>query len=78
MFSCPRCRKPLARTQTRHGLFFVCPQCQGRAVGLAVVRKILLDHGGDVTVSSRPGEGATFTLELPMSSPAADRNLAGS
>ena len=40
MFSCPRCKNRLARTQTRDGLFFVCPNCRGRAVGLSVVRKL--------------------------------------
>ncbi len=38
MFSCPRCKNRLVRTQTSDGLFFVCPNCQGRAVGLSVVR----------------------------------------
>ena len=32
------------RTQTPDGLFFVCPNCQGRAVGLSIVRK-LKRHG---------------------------------
>ncbi len=40
MFSCPRCNRSLVRTQTPGGILFVCPDCQGRAVGLAVVRKL--------------------------------------
>jgi len=40
MFSCPRCKNRLVRTQTPDGLFFVCPSCQGRAAGLSVVRKL--------------------------------------
>ena len=40
MFSCPRCKNRLVRTQTPDGLFFVCPNCRGRAVGLSVVRKL--------------------------------------
>ncbi|MCI4673932.1 sensor histidine kinase [Candidatus Mycolicibacterium alkanivorans] len=39
-------------------------------IGLALVREIANAHGGDVTVTSTPGEGSTFTLTLP----AAHRN----
>lgn len=41
---------------------------KGRAsygIGLALVREIAQAHDGDVTVSSSPGRGATFTLTLP-------------
>ncbi|BAS28747.1 sensor histidine kinase [Limnochorda pilosa] len=38
----------------------------GSGLGLAVVKHIALAHGGDVSVQSRPGEGATFTLTLPL------------
>lgn len=34
-------------------------------IGLALVREIAHAHGGDVTVASTPGQGATFTLTLP-------------
>jgi signal transduction histidine kinase len=34
-------------------------------IGLALVREIAQVHGGDITVTSTPGEGATFTLTLP-------------
>lgn len=34
-------------------------------IGLALVREIAHAHGGDVTVTSVPDEGATFTLSLP-------------
>ncbi|MEN8151163.1 MAG: ATP-binding protein, partial [Planctomycetota bacterium] len=45
---------------------FITRKVGGTGLGLAVVRKILLDHGGDVKVRSRPGEGATFMIELPL------------
>ena len=34
-------------------------------IGLALVREIAQAHGGNVTVTSTPGEGATFSLTLP-------------
>jgi membrane associated rhomboid family serine protease len=40
MFQCPRCKNRLVRTKTPDGFFFVCPNCQGRAVGLSIVRKL--------------------------------------
>jgi two-component system, OmpR family, sensor kinase len=39
---------------------------RGAGLGLAVVRAIARAHGGDVSVESRPGEGARFTLRLPV------------
>ncbi len=38
---------------------------RGTGLGLAVARKIVREHDGDITVTSTPGEGATFTVSLP-------------
>ena len=38
---------------------------EGAGLGLAIVRAIAEAHDGRVTLDSRPGDGATFTLELP-------------
>ncbi len=38
----------------------------GMGLGLPVGRKVVLEHGGDIEVSSAPGEGATFTVRLPQ------------
>lgn len=40
---------------------------EGSGVGLALVRGIARAHGGDATVASEIGQGATFTLRLPRS-----------
>ena len=38
---------------------------RGTGLGLPVSRKILREHGGDILVSSQPGNGARFTLRWP-------------
>jgi PAS domain S-box-containing protein len=39
---------------------------RGTGLGLAIVKAALDAHGGTVSVKSRPGEGSTFRIELPM------------
>jgi signal transduction histidine kinase len=39
---------------------------QGSGLGLSIARSIALAHGGEVTVTSRPGEGSTFRVLLPV------------
>jgi signal transduction histidine kinase len=41
---------------------------RGTGLGLAVSRKILREHGGDVLVQSTPGKGSKFILRLPVKS----------
>ena len=37
----------------------------GTGLGLAIVKHLARSHGGEVTVTSRLGEGTEFTIELP-------------
>ncbi len=39
---------------------------RGSGIGLALVQHIARAHGGDVSVTSTPGDGATFQLWLPI------------
>ncbi|MFO0879242.1 MAG: ATP-binding protein [Gemmataceae bacterium] len=50
---------------------------RGTGLGLAVSRKILREHGGDITVQSQIGVGSTFTLRLPTRGHLADPQLTG-
>jgi signal transduction histidine kinase len=39
---------------------------RGLGLGLSLVKAIVEAHGGSVTVRSAPGQGATFTVRLPI------------
>jgi two-component system sensor histidine kinase PilS (NtrC family) len=45
---------------------FYSTKDKGSGFGLALVQRIVQDHEGEITVRSRPGEGATFTVRLPL------------
>ena len=42
---------------------------KGTGLGLAVSRKILREHGGDILLQSQLGKGSKFILRLPLKSP---------
>lgn len=44
--------------------FFSTKGQKGTGLGLAVTRKIIREHGGDLQLTSSPGEGTTFTITL--------------
>lgn len=47
-------------------LFVSTKGAKGTGLGLTVSRKILREHGGDITATSSPGRGSRFLLEFPL------------
>lgn len=48
---------------------FVTSKMRGTGLGLAVSRRIVLEHGGALLATNRESKGAIFTVELPYSTP---------
>ena len=45
----------------------------GTGIGLSIVEQIITQHGGNIEVMSRPGQGSRFTMVLPATVAAAER-----
>lgn len=45
---------------------------QGSGIGLSIVKEFVQMHGGVIKVESAPGQGSTFTVELPCKKTAAN------
>lgn len=54
---------PPDRIKSLFNLFESTKGSRGTGIGLAVSRKIIREHGGDILVESAPGQGARFILE---------------
>lgn len=46
--------------------FTTKPGTKGTGLGLALCKKIILEHGGDISVRSVVGEGTTFEVWMPL------------
>jgi two-component system nitrogen regulation sensor histidine kinase NtrY len=55
---------------------YVTTRSKGTGLGLAIVKKILEDHGGTLSLSDRPGGGASVLMTFPLD--AAALNVADS
>lgn len=49
---------------------FATGKRDGLGIGLYQCRSIIEDHGGEIAVTSRPGEGSRFTVRIPLTEPA--------
>jgi len=48
---------------------FVTTKPKGTGLGLSIAQQFVAEHGGDIAVSSQPGQGAAFTVRLPLEPP---------
>ncbi|MBI2940428.1 MAG: HAMP domain-containing histidine kinase [Chloroflexi bacterium] len=59
----PRLFQPYVRLRGTTG-------AKGLGLGLYIVKGIVEAHGGAIDVQSQPGQGSTFTIDLPLTGPA--------
>jgi two-component system, NtrC family, sensor histidine kinase HydH len=58
-------------TELVHRVFepFFTTKAQGTGLGLAVVKRNVEVHHGELALESTPGRGTTFTFRLPLTQP---------
>jgi two-component system NtrC family sensor kinase len=60
--------EPEVAAQVFDPFFTTKPEGQGTGLGLSISQGIVKEHGGRILLSTSPGQGARFTVELPRSS----------
>jgi signal transduction histidine kinase len=55
---------------------FFTTRPKGTGLGLTIVHRVIHEHNGSIRVASVPGEGSTFTIELPLLVSASKRETA--
>jgi len=58
--------------------YFTTKGEEGTGLGLSVSHSIVERHGGDLRVDSKPGEGSTFTITLPIGMKPTSESTTGS
>ena len=46
--------------------FFTTKGTKGTGLGLMVTHKLVHEHGGEITLDTKPGEGSTFRIRIPQ------------
>jgi signal transduction histidine kinase len=57
--------------EVREHLFepYLTTKANGTGLGLAIVQRIVVEHGGDITLADEPGPGAGLLVDLPLAGP---------
>jgi PAS domain S-box-containing protein len=58
-------------------LFFSSKGNKGTGLGLFIAHKIIDQHGGKISVESKPGRGSNFMISIPKIIPQAVKNISG-
>jgi signal transduction histidine kinase len=54
------------KTQLFEPFFTTKEPGKGTGLGLAIARNVVMEHGGTIAIESRPGDGTTATVDLPL------------